>query len=162
MINFFVYGTPVPQGSSTAFVHNGKAIITSANRNLKGWRVKIRGAAFVANARRTAQEAPGGEFPVPGYYMVRLSFWMPRPAFHYGAKGLKASAPAFPAVKPDLDKLVRAILDGITDAKVWGDDSQVIGIMAVKMYAPTPEAVGVGVEIFETNNPNVLDWGHSA
>lgn len=160
MISFFVFGTPIPQGSTTAFMHKGKPVITSANRHLKGWRTKVRGAAY--SARNGTQEAPGGEEMAPGYYMTRLTFWMPRPAFHYGAKGLKVSAPGHPGVKPDLDKLVRAVLDGITDAKVWGDDSQVLGIMAVKMYAPTPEAVGVGVEIFETDNPGVLDWSHSA
>jgi Holliday junction resolvase RusA-like endonuclease len=160
VISFFVHGTPIPQGSTTAFMHKGKPIITSANRHLKGWRTKVRGVAY--NARNGTQEAPGSPKTAPGYYMIRLSFWMPRPAFHYGAKGLKASAPNHPGVKPDLDKLVRAILDGITEAKIWGDDSQVLGIMAVKMYAPAPEAVGVGVEIFETDNPAVLDWGQSA
>jgi Holliday junction resolvase RusA-like endonuclease len=158
MIHFFVHGNPVPQGSSSAFIHNGKAIVTSANRHLKGWRTKIRGAAYAAYL---STQDGAIEIPV-GHYMVRLAFWMPRPAFHYGAKGLKPSAPAHPSVKPDLDKLVRAVLDGITDAKLWGDDSHVLGIMAVKMYAPTPEAVGVGVEIFETDDPGVLDWGRSA
>jgi hypothetical protein len=34
-IRFLVRGLPVPQGSSRAFVVNGHAVVTSANRNLR-------------------------------------------------------------------------------------------------------------------------------
>jgi Holliday junction resolvase RusA-like endonuclease len=47
-------------------------------------------------------------------------------------------------VPPDLDKLLRALLDGIGqghdtgkvgDGLIWGDDSQVVEIIAKKFYA---------------------------
>ena len=45
-----------------------------------------------------------------------------------------------PHVKPDLDKLIRAMNDSLTDARVWGDDGQVTTISARKIYGPTPGA----------------------
>jgi Holliday junction resolvase RusA-like endonuclease len=44
---------------------------------------------------------------------------------------------------PDLDKLIRAILDALTGV-VWRDDGQVVDIVASKVYADTP---GVDVVI---------------
>jgi Holliday junction resolvase RusA-like endonuclease len=44
---------------------------------------------------------------------------------------------------PDLDKLVRAILDSLTGV-VWRDDAQVVDIVARKVYAETP---GVDIAI---------------
>lgn len=42
----------------------------------------------------------------------------------------------FPIVPPDLDKLARGLLDGIGQSEViWGDDSQVIQLIARKFYA---------------------------
>ena len=55
---------------------------------------------------------------------------MERPKSHFGtgknADKVKQSAPVFPATMPDIDKLMRAILDGLTDAQVWLDDGQVV------------------------------------
>lgn len=41
-----------------------------------------------------------------------------------------------PTVPPDLDKLVRAVLDGLTGV-VYADDSQVTSLKASKCYSPT-------------------------
>ena len=41
-----------------------------------------------------------------------------------------------PHVAPDLDKLVRGVGDGIGQSgMIWGDDSQIVEIMARKFYA---------------------------
>jgi Holliday junction resolvase RusA-like endonuclease len=49
---------------------------------------------------------------------------------------VKISKRAYPIVPPDLDKLARAVLDGIGQSEViWGDDSQVIELAATKVYA---------------------------
>jgi Holliday junction resolvase RusA-like endonuclease len=37
-------------------------------------------------------------------------------------------------VPPDLDKLTRAVLDGLTRAGVWADDGQVVELRATKCY----------------------------
>lgn len=55
---------------------------------------------------------------------------MPRPA------SVKPAKRYYPTVAPDLDKLLRALLDGIGQSGViWGDDSQVVRLTAWKAYA---------------------------
>ncbi len=70
---------------------------------------------------------------------LRITFFLPRPKGDYGtgrnAGQVKASAPLHPAKKPDVDKLVRAILDSLTGI-VYHDDAQVIQVAAAKRYSP--------------------------
>ena len=49
-----------------------------------------------------------------------------------------------PSVAPDLDKLVRAVLDGLT-AIAYRDDGQVVRITATKQYGSQP---GVWVQMW--------------
>jgi len=52
-----------------------------------------------------------------------------------------------PAVKrPDLDKLVRAVFDALTNV-VFKDDSQVVSVFASKRLAGPGDTVGVTVEV---------------
>lgn len=44
----------------------------------------------------------------------------------------------FKVSKPDIDNLVKAALDALTDAGVWSDDSQVVQLHAAKMYGLVP------------------------
>jgi Holliday junction resolvase RusA-like endonuclease len=67
---------------------------------------------------------------------VSITFAMPRPKSHSGAKGLKASAPVAHVGKPDVDNLAKLILDQLTrSGNVWRDDSQVVSLMAHKFWA---------------------------
>jgi len=128
-LTFWVDGTPVQQGSKTAFIIKGKAVMTDQNsKTLKPWRANVTSTAKLAAVRHD-------EFAGP--LAVVLDFYMPR-----GATVKRAR----PAVTPDLDKLVRAVLDGITDAGVWGDDGQVVSIRAREWYADNRPA-GVLVTI---------------
>ena len=82
-----------------------------------------------------------------------LSFYLPRPKGHHGtgknAGIVKASAPRFPATKPDIDKLTRSTLDALGEAGVWADDSQVVRLSVSKDYADTRTWVGAWVEVSE-------------
>jgi len=73
--------------------------------------------------------------PVAVAVKVELDFIVTKP---------KSTKRAFPSVKPDLDKLVRAVLDGLTGV-VYEDDSQVIMIKASKTYGEN-QGVWIGVE----------------
>ena len=67
---------------------------------------------------------------------VSLNFAMPRPKSHFGAKGLKPSAPVHHVGKPDADNTCKLILDQITRSGcVWQDDSQVVSLTVHKFWA---------------------------
>lgn len=148
VIKLRVYGTPVPQGSVSAFAarkagaYTGKIRYVNDNPNTKSWRQAIVDAV-----------EPGlGWGAIPGQALaVKLVFILPRPAGHFGsgknAAQVRPSAPAVPVVRPDLDKLCRAVLDALTDARVWADDSQVAALAAGKTYAGRDERPGVEIEV---------------
>lgn len=126
-----VDGVPVPQGSKKLGLNRatGRAVLLDDNAALAGWRYLL--------ALRARQG--WGKSPWAGPVAADLRFYLPRPASHYGtgrnAGIVKASAPAVPGVKPDLDKLVRAVFDSLTVAGVWADDSRVVDLAARKRYA---------------------------
>ncbi|CAB4199560.1 Rus Holliday junction resolvase [uncultured Caudovirales phage] len=124
-----VLGKPEPQGSSRAFVVNGKPIITSANKNLKPWRTVVEW-----EARSQWQ----GEKPLDGAIQVSLDFRLHKP------KSVKRDVPT---VKPDLDKMIRSVLDALTAAHVWHDDAQVWAVDATKQYADEDHPEGVIIRI---------------
>jgi crossover junction endodeoxyribonuclease RusA len=120
-LSFTVYGIPIPQGSLKAFMPRGRRfpVVTSDNLRTRPWKHMV-GAA----AREALRDSP----PLEGPVAIDIEFYLPRPT----------SAPkrvVYPVKKPDLDKLVRAILDACTDAGVWKDDAQVIGASAIKAFA---------------------------
>jgi crossover junction endodeoxyribonuclease RusA len=121
MIQFSVEGRPVPQGSMR-YIGNGRMIHNKA-KELAVWRATI---------AHKAQEA--GCVPIDGPIAIKLRFRMQKP------KSVKRD---FPIVAPDLDKLIRAVLDGLTNV-AYNDDSQVIDIIAQKVYSEIP---GVDVEV---------------
>jgi len=133
LLSIWVPGLPQPQGSSRAFVnrHTGRVIVTSANAKLKPWRQAVTDAASEEMGEREAYREP---------INVTLVFQMPRPAGHFGKKGLLPSAPSHPAVRPDLDKLTRAALDSLKAGGVYKDDGQVVSIAATKVYGERPGA----------------------
>lgn len=130
MLRFNVPGTPKPQGSKKGFVVNGRAVLVeAAGQDLKDWRRAVTSAArtYAANHLWELTNAP---------LEVDLLFSLLSPQ--------RPKFKAFPAVKPDIDKLTRAVLDGITDAKtVWLDDSQVVVLHARKVYGLPGVAVVV-------------------
>lgn len=134
-VAFFAHGKPVPQGSKRIGRNRatGKAILLDDNdKPLKAWRTNVTRAAAAAMQAR-------GLTTIDEPCKVAISFYFPRPAGHLGtgrnAGTVKASAPEHPSVKPDLDKCIRAILDALTSAAVFYDDSRVVEIEAGKFYA---------------------------
>lgn len=125
---FTVDGVPVPQGSKTGFVAGNRAIVTDQNaKTLKPWR------QTVSSAARAAHQGDRVEGPV--LLVVEFRFLQP-----------KSVRREFPSVKPDLDKLLRALMDGITDSGLWRDDAQVVTTHMSKRYA---DRAGVHVQIGE-------------
>jgi len=147
-LTFAVRGLPIAQGTARAFVAGGKArIATDANRSnspIGAWR-----GAIASAASRAMGELEATTHPVS----VTAWFVFPRPASHYLPANarrpepvLRVGAPQFVAKKPDLDKLVRALLDGITNVVVR-DDSQVAGIRTWKVFEDHQRRPGCQVQI---------------
>lgn len=131
-VSFAVPGVPQPAGSKRGYVNRktGAVIITDANRKAKGWQ------AQVADASAAAID---GEL-LTGPLSLTVTFWLPRPAGHYGtgrnAGTVKQTAPFWHHVRPDLTKLVRGLEDALTGL-VWRDDAQVVHQQLTKRYGPT-------------------------
>jgi Holliday junction resolvase RusA-like endonuclease len=139
MWKVWVPGEPIAQGSMKAFVIQGRAVITHNNgAKLKKWRKAIGKAASVAGVQKVA-----------GPVFLDLTFYFPYRKGDHGtgknAAKLKPSASVIHSTKPDLDKLVRAVLDGL-DGVAYGDDSQVCCINARKKRSVRYH--GVAVKIF--------------
>jgi len=84
-----------------------------------------------------------------GPVAISMCFSLPRPKSHFGAKGLKASAPMHHSGKPDADNLAKLVMDQITKSgKVWRDDSQVVSLRVEKLWASGNES-GCSVLIAE-------------
>lgn len=138
-IEFFVPGTPIAQGSKR---HVGNGVLIESAKGLKDWRRAITDAAYTY---RFQQEQWTG--PVSVY----VTFYVARPKSHHvandPARPVKDSAPMWPTSKPDIDKLTRAVLDAVTDAGVWRDDSQVISVEAIKGYVGFGAQTTPGVSV---------------
>lgn len=122
-MKFTVYGTPIPKGSAKGFQHKttGRVIVTHDNAKTKSW-----GQSVVDAGREALGDGDG--VPIDGPVTLALAFYLPRPK----------STPRRVTVqikKPDLDKLVRCVKDGLTQAGVYHDDSQVVAIAATKAFA---------------------------
>ena len=115
---FFVSGKAVPQGS-LKFI-NGHAIHVRA-QDLALWRADI---ARVAKLSHIQKAEEGVE--------ITLTFVVTRP------KSVKRLEPH---TRPDLDKLIRAVLDGLTGV-AYEDDGQVTKVIAQKQYG-TNEGVWI-------------------
>jgi Holliday junction resolvase RusA-like endonuclease len=147
VITFTVHGLPAPQGSKRAIVnpHTKKVALLESSARVAPWRSDIRDAAIDA----LTEAYDGLPSPLPGPVAVELAFRFPRPQAHYGTgrnrRVLSPRAPIWPAGKPDLDKLARAVLDALTGL-VWVDDAQVVDLGLRKRYADD-EAVGLTASV---------------
>ena len=126
---FFVRGVPAPQGSKSfcGLAKNGRAILAESSKKVKPWRADVALAA-----------TNGPYFEKPHPVQVTVMFIMPRPK----ATPKKAQPPA--VKRPDLDKLVRAVLDALSTVS-YDDDSQVVGITASKRLAFDGEPTGAHI-----------------
>lgn len=118
-----VFGNPAPQGSKR--VYQGR-VVEAAGQKLKVWR-----KAIAAACQNLLTEE---HLLLLGPVRVEVDFYLPRPS------SVSIKKRSMPIVPPDLDKLTRGLLDGIGQSEViWGDDSQVVEILARKFYADDRE-----------------------
>jgi Holliday junction resolvase RusA-like endonuclease len=51
--------------------------------------------------------------------------------------------------KPDADNLAKAILDGMTQGRAWGDDDQVVLLKVIKLWCAEGDEPRVDVDATE-------------
>jgi hypothetical protein len=146
MVTMTVRGTPAPQGSKTAFrVGKGakaRTVVTESGRAKLGpWRDAVAIACREQLDARGGRQlgGDGGRHGAPVLACVR--FMLPKPR----------SRPKYllwAVAKPDLDKLVRGVLDACgTDAGLLAEDSRVVAIYASKRYAEPGQAPGAWIRL---------------
>ena len=129
----FIPGTPIPQGSKSV---TRTGVMFEANRHLKPWRETMSNAFTAWTA--TFQ---GAWEPYDGPLAVDVTFWMPRP---------QRPKYSLPAVKPDADKLCRALGDAMTTSGLITDDARITTWHARKRYSDQP-----GIAIHDIREDNL-------
>lgn len=116
-MTFTVYGTPGTQGSHKLM--RGRIVHDSAST--MPWREAVKQAVMLSH--------PFGGRTDPilcrGPVQVSIAFTLFRP---------RTTKRSYPAVKPDIDKLIRSTLDALTQMGVFEDDARVVRIEAWKTY----------------------------
>jgi len=129
-VEFNVLGDPKPQGSMRAFTNpkTGRPILTSASKGLPAWRRDIKEEAV--NHFDALIDGPVG---------VWAEFRFTRP------KSAKKGA-TWKISTPDLDKLVRSLLDALTGV-AYQDDARVARLIVRKRLTEGDEQPGVLVRV---------------
>lgn len=117
-----VYGKAVPQGSKTAYVRGGHAVVVDqAKERLKPWRDRV------ADVARRNFEGPRISGPVKVSFIVVKE----RSKSHFTSRGFLSAAGAAvrqkiaPGSAPDLGKLERGLEDALTGI-IYDDDSLIV------------------------------------
>ena len=127
---FGVLGKPAPKGSWTPYQDKRTGRIglkPHSSKRAKDWDFAIKLAA--------SKHAPPEPLACP--VAVRLAFRLERP------KSVKPADRPLPLVKPDIDKLERAVLDALTGV-IWKDDAQVVELRGSKVYG-APQGVSISI-----------------
>ena len=126
-----VYGDPAPQGSKTAIVRGGRAVMFESNKKLPAWRDAVTMACSVYRLEHSPAV-------LLGPLAASLVFYLERP---------RSVVRAYPNTKPDVDKLIRGCFDGIAESGLISNDSQFVSVTAMKLYADDNNPPGVSINI---------------
>ena len=133
-VRWMTVGIPAPQGSKR---HVGNGIMIEQSASLPAWRNQL-----IYDIKKAAN---GYKFD--GGINVTLDFRFPRLKSHYRtgkySNILRDDAPLYKITKPDIDKIIRAVMDAMTLSGVIKDDANCYLIMSRKMYCNDDEQPGV-------------------
>lgn len=121
----FVPGIPISQGSKRVFMTRPKegtsrpVLVDHGGKNLKVWKASVAQEAMAQRARDGVKGWFNGEA-----LSCTIEFYLLPP---------KTNKRKFPSVRPDLDKLARAVGDALTNV-IYRDDSQVVTQLRIKRY----------------------------
>jgi Holliday junction resolvase RusA-like endonuclease len=136
ILTFDVLGRPAPQGSKRAVRVGNTVRLLEQSKRVQPYRQAV--AASAIEALHDTDDALRARLLTHPLWVV-VTFLLARPQGHYRTGRhyplLRPAAPARPAVAPDLDKLCRAALDGLTMSGAIRDDAQVVSLIAHERYA---------------------------
>jgi Holliday junction resolvase RusA-like endonuclease len=135
MFQLFIEGKPKPQGSKQGFIRGNRVVLVEAQKQLPAWREHM---TRMLQLKQLEQETA-----FTTATNVALTFWLPRP------KSVKRQ---YATGTYDIDKLTRAVLDSITKAGVWRDDSDVVDLTVRKTYDDLhPAGVLISITPFDND-----------
>lgn len=117
-IVYSVPGIPVTQGSKAI---SGSGVMYETGKGWKQWREAV---------KQASQDQANLTDTVLGGIHVSLTFRFPRPA-----------KPKYDYPLKDVDKLCRAVLDGMTAGGIIQDDKHVTKLKAIKEYHEHPGVI---------------------
>ncbi|MGN8690173.1 RusA family crossover junction endodeoxyribonuclease [Atopobiaceae bacterium HCP3S3_F7] len=122
-----VYGDPQTKGSLKCVGRHGRHQLIEDDKTgkKKWWRARVAAAARAIAQRSGTLTGPIG---------VRCILTIARP------KSARLDADPITRSSGDIDKLSRMILDALTDAGLWTDDSQCVDLRARKLYVGHPDS----------------------
>ena len=130
-LTFKVAGAPIPKGA-LSYSKKHKRLYWTNSAKVKPWAKNIQ---IRAREAMSCGQEPIDMIDAP--VSVRLIFIMPahkKPSF------------SLPATKPDIDKLCRAVLDGL-EGIVYTNDSRVTEIYIKERYAADDQEPGVTITV---------------
>jgi len=135
MFQIFIPGEPKPQGSKQGFIRGNRVVLVEAQKQLPAWRDHMTRMLELKQLEQPIAFTTATN--------VALTFWLPRP------KSVKRQ---FATGTYDIDKLTRAVLDSITKAGVWRDDSDVVDLTVRKTYDDLhPAGVLISITPFDND-----------
>lgn len=140
-LSFVVLGEPTPEGSTRAYYIKALDRTVTTHQNKKGleaWRNRV------ATEAQRALEGREWKCDSASAYTVNVDFVLSRPA------SVPEHRRIHPTVKPDIDKLVRAINDALTSI-LFADDCQVVSMTMTKDYSDERRA-GAYITVYRYPN----------
>jgi len=132
----FISGDPRSKGSFRPIKTKDGRVFMAQSKASKSWENTIR------------ELCQGWGAPHDGPVRLLVLFFLPRPKSHYRtgkyAGELREDAPRWPDKTPDIDKLLRAVMDGLTRV-LYDDDKRVVSVECEKRYTKATGEVGVGI-----------------
>jgi crossover junction endodeoxyribonuclease RusA len=129
IMDLVVVGTPKPKGS---LKHVGKGRLIEQVQGSKPWKETI---------SLMAKRNWGGQPPHDGPVLVEATVYVSRP------KSAKNRALPTTRSSGDIDKHARNILDALSDAGVYVDDSQVVTLIIRKRHTTVGENPGCRIVV---------------
>ena len=144
MIHFTIPGEPVAQGRPRATSIGGHARVYQPKKSMS-YQAKV--ATFATEAMRVDKQQP-----LVGAVSVEIEAVFERAASSYRKKNPRKREAR--TGRPDVDNLIKAIMDGMAGV-VYANDSQVAIVCAAKYTGAQGEMPGVTVSV----NPFYMEGG---